>query len=237
MRAGLLYVVGLALDALGFAASLAALRSLPLFLVESAVASSLAVTAVLARVFLDTRLERAAVIALGAVGVGLVGLATSAAEGRAEALDSTGARILLLAVVPVALGGALALRMPSRVAVPVLASVAGLGFGGTAVAARDLGLGGPWRRLLLQPDSWALLAFAGIGLVAYGLALQRGSVTVVAAVTFAVETVVPAGIGLLFLGDRVRPGDAWIAVSAFALAVGGCLRLARFATVEPEPQR
>ena len=39
------YLAGLGLDGVGFAASLLALRSLPLFLVESAVASSIGVTA------------------------------------------------------------------------------------------------------------------------------------------------------------------------------------------------
>ena len=43
--AGRLYAVGLALDGLGFLASIAALRTLPLFVVQSAIASSVAVTA------------------------------------------------------------------------------------------------------------------------------------------------------------------------------------------------
>ena len=46
--AGRLYAVGLGLDAAGFLASIAALRTLPLFVVQSAIASSVAVTAVLA---------------------------------------------------------------------------------------------------------------------------------------------------------------------------------------------
>ena len=56
--AGRLYAVGLALDGLGFLASIAALRTLPLFVVQSAIASSVAVTALLAVAFLGARLER-----------------------------------------------------------------------------------------------------------------------------------------------------------------------------------
>jgi len=63
-RTGWPYAVGLALDALGFLASVAALRTLPLFLVESAVASSVAVTAVLSVVVLGVRLRTAEVVAL-----------------------------------------------------------------------------------------------------------------------------------------------------------------------------
>src|SRR5664279_5674082 len=44
--AGRLYAVGLLLDAAGFLAAVASLRRMPLFLVQSAIASSVSVTAV-----------------------------------------------------------------------------------------------------------------------------------------------------------------------------------------------
>jgi drug/metabolite transporter (DMT)-like permease len=230
------YLLGLALDGLGFLASVAALRSLPLFVVQSAVASSVAVTAVLASVFLGGRLERSAMIALVVVGVGLLGLAAGAVEGRGVPLGGAGGRLLLLATVPVAVLGLLASRLHARSAVPLLAVVAGLGFGGSAVAARVLRLTRPWLHELADPVLWALLVYSLIALVAFGLALQRGSVTVVAAVTFTVETVVPAAIGLMWLGDKVRPGTEWLTVVAFALTLGGSIRLARFATGESLPE-
>ena len=55
-RAGWPYAAGLGLDLVGFAVSVIALRTLPLFLVESAVASSVAVTAVLSVLVLGVRL-------------------------------------------------------------------------------------------------------------------------------------------------------------------------------------
>jgi drug/metabolite transporter (DMT)-like permease len=235
-RAGWPYALGLALDGLGFLASVAALRSLPLFVVQSAVASSVAVTAVLASVFLGGRLERSALIALVVVGVGLLGLAAGAVEGRGVPLGGAAGRLLLLATIPVAVLGLLASRLQARSAVLLLAVVAGIGFGGTAVAARVLRLTRPWRHELADPVLWALLAYALIALVTFGLALQRGSVTVVAAVTFMVETVVPAAIGLIWLGDKVRPGAEWLTVVAFVLTLGGSVRLARFATGESLPE-
>jgi hypothetical protein len=57
-------------------------------------------------------------------------------------------------------------------------------------------------------------------------ALQRGSVTSVTALTFAVETIVPAGIGLAFLGDTTRPGFALAAAVGFVLTIAGTLGLA-----------
>lgn len=232
---GRLYVVGLGLDGLGFLASVAALRSLPLFVVESAIASSVAVTAVLATVFLGTRLARSEIVALAAVALGLVGLALTALEGRSVALGPTGTVLLLATLVPVALLAVAGARLTPRAGVPLLAVAAGLGFGGTGVSARVLTVSGPWWREVLDPVMWALLAYSALALVAYGLALQRGSVTPVAAITFSVETVVPAVVGLAWLGDRVRPGLAGVTAAAFLLTLGGCLRLAGRAAVVPEP--
>ena len=62
--------------------------------------------------------------------------------------------------------------------------------------------------------------------VAYGLALARGRVTTVAALTFATETVVPALLGVLVLGDRVAPGHGPAAALAFVATLGGCIALA-----------
>ena len=53
-----LYLAGLVLDLLGWLLSLVALRSLPLFAVQSLLAGSLVVTVVLARVMLGVRLQR-----------------------------------------------------------------------------------------------------------------------------------------------------------------------------------
>src|SRR3954451_20995337 len=72
------YVVGLALDVVGFGLSLAALRSQPLFIVQAIVASSLAVTAVLAVLTLHARLDLFEWFALALVTAGLTMLALSA---------------------------------------------------------------------------------------------------------------------------------------------------------------
>ena len=233
--AGRLYAVGLGLDAAGFLASIAALRTLPLFVVQSAIASSVAVTAVLAVVFLGARLERREIIALVVVGLGLLALALSATPERAVRLGPGAQWVVLAGVVPVAavaLAG-LVRRGPSSAV--LLAVASGLGFGGVGIAARVLVVPDPWVGLLLSPTAWAIVAYAAVALVCYGLALDRGSVTTTAAVTFAVETVVPSAIGLVLLHDQVRAGYPVVAAVGFVATLGGCIALAQRSEPPPEP--
>lgn len=233
LRAGRLYAAGLALDAAGFVASLAALQTLPLFLVESMLASSVAVTAVLAVLFLGVRLAAREVVALAVIGLGLVLLAISAQEGPADPIDALGGWLLLAGGCAVAAVFAVGLldRHRSRSSL-LLATASGLGFGLTGIAARVLEAPDPLWRMVFQPPLWALVIGGAVAVVAYGFALDRGRTTSVAAVTFAVETVVPAAIGLAWLGDSVRHGFAAVAVAGFVAALGGCLALAGRAEIE-----
>lgn len=227
VRAGWPYAVGLALDGLGFLASVAALRTLPLFLVESAVASSVAVTALLSVVVLHVRLGATEVAALLAVAAGLTGLALAAAEGPASRIPPSAAWWLLAAAFLVA--GLLATGWRSqdhRRGAVLLSLAAGLGFGGVGVAARLLEVPSPWWHLVTSGLAWGLLVHAALATVAYALALSRGRVTTVAALTFATETVVPAVVGLVALGDGVVPGREPLAVAAFVVTLAGCIALA-----------
>src|SRR6478736_5402855 len=79
---------GVALDTLGFVFELAALRHLPLFLVQSAVAASLAVTAVTASAIMGEHLTRRDWLAVGAVCGGLALLGLSAGPEGASAASS-----------------------------------------------------------------------------------------------------------------------------------------------------
>lgn len=229
------YLCGLIVDLVGFLLSAAALRRLPLFLVESAVASSVAITAVLAVFLLGVRLHRSEIIALGGVGAGLVLLAVSAKEGPPQAVGHLAGWLLLLAAGAVALillaGWRMAADRESSAA--VLALGAGAGFGLMGVAARIIVIPDHWWQWFSEPTFWALIAHAVLALTAYGIALSRGRTTTVAAVTFATETVLPAIIGLTLLGDGVRQHLWAIAGVGFALALGSCIALAQRA--EPEP--
>lgn len=231
--AGRLYAVGLALDGLGFLATVVALRTLPLFLVESVVASSVAITAVLAVLVLGVRLAAREWGALAVVALGLVALALGAAEGPAPVLGIRAQWWVLALCAPALLVGVLAYadRDRSRSAVG-LALASGLGYAVVGIGARILDTGGAWWHVLGRPALWAIAVGGGAAIVAYGFALDRGRTTSVTAVTFSVETVVPSLAGLLWLGDRVRPGLGWLAAAGFVLTLGGCVVLAGRA--EPE---
>jgi drug/metabolite transporter (DMT)-like permease len=221
------YLLGLGFDAVGFAASVYALRTLPLFLVESMVASSIGVTAVLAARFLHLQLKRTEWLAIGAVAVGLVLLAVSAEPEAGKPLSARGGWVLLAGVlVAVAVALVAAAAQPGR-AGAILAADAGLAWGGVGVAARTVVIPHPLWHLAGDPVAWSLALYGVLGLLFYSAALQRGSVTTATAITFGVETIVPALIGLLLLGDQARPGFAAVAVVGFVAVLGGCLALAR----------
>jgi hypothetical protein len=225
------YVAGLALDVLGFLASILALRTLPLFLVQAAVAGSIGVTALLAARFLGVRLRHVEVGALIGLGAGLVLLALSARPERAAPVPRTGQWLILAGMMVVLVLGAGCARVPGPWGVAGLAAGAGLAFGGVGVAARVLALPSPWWRVGAEPVAYALVGYGVLGTLLFAMALQRGSVTTVSAILFAVETVVPAAIGLVWLGDAARPGYGWVAVAGFVLSVGCAVELARHAVV------
>jgi drug/metabolite transporter (DMT)-like permease len=219
------YVCGLGLDLGAFVASLVALRTMPLFLVQSAVASSVGVTAAIAAA-VGARLRGREIASLIVLGAGLLLLATSAQPEQGTPL-TLGVRWGLLAcVVVLGAAGTLAARVNARSSAPVLGVLAGLAFTVVAVTARSLTVPSPAWHVLADPGLWAILAHGVLGMLLFTTALQRGSVTSATAVTFAVETIVPAGVGLGFLGDTTRPGYALVAAVGFLLTIAGTLALA-----------
>ncbi|UQI49568.1 hypothetical protein M1P56_30170 [Streptomyces sp. HU2014] len=221
------YLAGLALDALGFALELVALRNLPIYAVGAALAGSLAVTAVVASRVLRVRLRGVEWAAVGVVcgGLALLGLASGAEGGL------TGGPALRFGVLAVAaavlLLGAAAGRLPGRARAAALGLGAGTGFGVVEVAVRLLDDFSPGA-LLTNPASYALLLGGGAAFLLLTSALQRGSVTAATAGMVLGETLGPAVAGVVWLGDRTREGLEPLALLGFGVAVVGALGLARF---------
>jgi drug/metabolite transporter (DMT)-like permease len=224
------YLSGLGLDLGAFLASLVALRTLPLFFVQSAVAASVGVTAVIAAA-IGVRLQRREIASLVILGAGLLLLASSAQPEQGRPLALAVRWGLLSCVVVLGAAGALVARSNRRSAAQALAVLAGLAFTGVAVAARSLTVPSPLWHVGADPGLWALLTLGALGMLLFTTALQRGSVTSATALTFAVETIVPAGVGLVFLGDTTRPGFAVVAAVGFVLTIAGSLALASDAKV------
>jgi drug/metabolite transporter (DMT)-like permease len=225
------FVGGILLDVAGFAAQFTALRVAPVFLVQAALAGSLAVTAAVAGVVLKIRLGRRDWMAVGLVCAGLAALGFSA--GTEGARNTSAAfRFALVAAIVLLAGIAWAvgrLREPAGSAVTGL--VAGLGFGVVALAARALPDLKP-SVLISDPTTYALVVGGFVAFLCYARALQRGVVTAVTAALVVGETLLPAIIGIVFLGDQTRPGTAPIAVAGFAATLIGAAALARFGELQ-----
>ncbi len=228
-----IYYLGLALDGAGFVGAVVALHFLPLFLVQAVTASSVLVTAALATLVLGARLGRGGMLALGTAVLGLVLLALSAQAEEAVALPSVWQWVVLGGLAPIALLGWWASRN-RRPAVVALA--AGLAFAVVAISARSLDLPDPLWHVLGDPLLWSVAAGGIVGTLLFAVAVQIGEVTRISAITFTSETVLPAAVGLLFLGDEVRTGFGPVAALGFVLAVGGAIALSRFAEPQTAPQ-
>ncbi|GAA3815510.1 hypothetical protein GCM10022403_056330 [Streptomyces coacervatus] len=221
------YLAGLALDGLGFLLQIAALRSIPIYAVAAALASSLAVTGVVSARLLHVRLSGTEWGAVGVVcaGLAMLGLASGAEGDRA---GSTALKWAMLAVaVVVLLLGLFGGRWSGRGRALVLGLGAGFGFGVVEVSVRLIDSLAP-SELFTNPATYALVLGGGAAFLLLTSALQRGSVTTATAGLVLGETIGPALVGVVWLGDRTREGLAWLVVLGFLVAVVGALALARF---------
>ena len=199
------FVVSLCLDALGFVAQLVALQRLPLFAVQAIVAANLAVIAVLASLVIKVRLSWREWLAVTGVvaGVGLLG-SSAGPEGASQA-GVVFKLALIVAIAALGLIGLAAARLRDPARTLVLGSVAGFGYGVLGIAARVLNGFAPLT-LLRDPAAYAVAAAGIVSFVFYATALEGGSVTVATAAVVLAETLPPAVVGVVFLGDTTRPG-------------------------------
>jgi drug/metabolite transporter (DMT)-like permease len=228
------FVASLVLNLVGFALHVLALESLPLFLVQAVIASSVAVTAVLAVRVFRVALSRAQWAAVATVCVGLALLAGTA-ESDTDVTAGTAVRPgVLVVVVLVALLGAAAARAPGPTAEVLLGLLGGVAYGMVAVTARLLG-DVPAAAVPSDGATYLLLLSGAVAYLLYTTAMQRGSVTTSTAAVVVTQTAVPAAVGIALLGDRVVPGLGPVAVLGFALALAGTAALSRFEQVGSAP--
>lgn len=226
------YLLGVGLDGLGFLLGLVAVRSLPLFVVQSIVASFLAITAILGAIFLKMPLSRRDKVGIAVVVIGLVLVGSSAAEDAEVAVSAAETWGVLIAAVVLVVLAIPAARLSGAAGATAMGAVAGLAFGATAVAARMLP--DDLADIPASPATWALVLGGVTALLTYSVALQRGTVTQATAPVVVGETIAPAIVGLTLLGDAPRPGWGIVAAIGFVLAVAGAVSLARHGEIEEE---
>jgi hypothetical protein len=226
------YVIGLACQMLGFVLAFLARRDLPLFLVQSAVAAGLGVTAILGVLVLKWRLPAAEVGLLVLLCAGLAALVVSAEPNPSRQLGIAGVVGLLIVLGALAVSGFFAAKLKGVPGSVVLGALAGIAFGAAAVASRPLANLHSFDKFVTDPLLYLLIAHSIVGQLLLGLAMQRGSTTAAVAAMDAAAAVPAAIIGLLFLGDKVAPCFGWLAGLGFFVTLAAVIGLTFFA----EPQ-
>jgi hypothetical protein len=227
-----IYIIGLTCQFAGFLLAFLARRDLPLFLVQSAVAAGLGVTALLGVLVLKWRLPAAEVALLALLGAGLGGLIVAAKPKPSHQLGV--AVVIGLAALLVVIGvvGFFGVRLHGAPGSVALGSLAGVAFAAAAVASRPLASVGSVDRFVANPLLYLLVAHSIVGQLLLGLAMQRGSTTAAVAAMDAAAAVPAAIVGLLLLGDEVQAGLEWLAAAGFLATLAAVIGLSFYA----EPQ-
>ncbi len=224
------FLAGLACNAVGFACSVVALGSMPLFVVQLGVAASVAVTAVISVGRGRDRLSPRMSVMLVAVVGGLALAAHGAVTGPPDQVSPIASLLIVLGAF--VLGGVLLFarvhardsHAKSLVGIGILA---GLGYGGCSVAVRAGHFGLNPFTVMIRPLAWAAIAYALVGMLGFVTLLQRTTVTAAAASITVAQTVVPAVLGIVLLGDSFQPGQIGFAIVGFTVATVGAVMLAR----------
>jgi drug/metabolite transporter (DMT)-like permease len=229
------FLAALALTLCGFLFHLLAVRTIPLFLAQAGIAVSLVVTALLAVRIFDDHLSRVEWSAIGAVVVGLVLLSASAGDAGTERAY-TGLDLSLYGLLAgMLVVGFIASRAKGIVATAVLGLIGGLGYAVVGISSRilpDFVIGD----LVTSPATYSLALGGGLAFYFYSMALQRGSAIAATTPLIAVQTVTPAAVGVLLLGDQVRSGWWPAAVLGFAITAAAAVVLVRFEGVRTKDE-
>lgn len=220
------YLIGIALDLLGWVLTIIAVHYLPLFLVEAVIAASIVVTALIERIFRHRAVGLKAYAAIGIIVVGLGLLALSAAPERARPISNLLRWLIVLAPGLIALVAFVLARRKSYGTAIGLAILSGLAFGCTSVIGRIFTVSRPLWHTTYNPLIFALIASGVLGILLFSIALQRALATVVSASMTASQTLIPAIVGILFLGDEARNGLWYLVVIGTSLTLGGITFLA-----------
>jgi hypothetical protein len=131
-------------------------------------------------------------------------------------------------VAAVFIAGAVGGRLGERSRALVLGLGAGAGFGVVEIAVRLIDAIDPTKAVFYtNPAVYVVIAGGLAGFLLLTSALSRGSVTTAVAGMVVGETVGPALVGVVWLGDQTRPGLSWMVVTGFAIAVAATLALSR----------
>lgn len=220
------YIAGAALDFLGWVLTVYAVQYLPLFLVEALISANIIITIFIERIFLKGYTTRSVYIATCIILSGLVLLAFSASPEKASPVSPIVRWLIALSPAIVgAIGYGLA-RSKRYLATILLAAFSGLAFGMTSVIGRIFSFSNPKWHIIYSPLLVGLIASGIFGIWLFSIALQRARASIINASMTAAQTLVPALIGVILLGDKPRNGLWFGVVAGTALVLIGVSVLA-----------
>jgi drug/metabolite transporter (DMT)-like permease len=218
------YFLGLVLDLIGWVFFLFAVRSLPLFLVQSFIALSIVVSALLDRYWLKHAVKKSEKVAIVFVVIGVTLLSVAAKPSSAIGTSNLFKLILIISPLVIAIIAAIFVRLKTtRVNSTMIALLAGLSFGGTSIVTRILNFSQLDKQINQMLLAISLVIFGVLALVLLSIALQREKVNRVNSVVLASEVIGPSLIGIIFLGDTVRNGLWLVMIAGLVLVLAGAL--------------
>lgn len=208
---------------LGWALHLISIAKVPLYVAQVGVSASLAVTAFMAARVVREPLSVRHRVAVGVLVGGLVLLALSAGSVGTHQFDASGIVALYAALVGILLIALATLRVGGQRGGVLLGCLGGLAYAGSPIATRSL----------VEPElDWLTILpaltiglYGLLGFWVYSLALRRGSVVATSGPLVLLQTVVPAVVGVVALGDSIRSGWWPVAVLGLLASTGAALTL------------
>lgn len=224
------YLIGVALDFIGWTLTLIAVHSLPLYLVESIIASCVVVTAIIERFVMHRHLNNKSYIAIVIVMLGLVLLALVASPDNSVDVSSRVRLLVTIGPLPLACVAAFLVKSRSKIAVGCIAALSGVSFCGTAIVGRIFIYEAPYWKLLLNPLTWSVVGYGLLGMLLFSIALQRSLAAKINAIMISAQTMTATIFGIIILGDHVRDGYAWAGVIGIIFVITGCAAVALIKT-------
>jgi len=201
------YFLGILLDIIGWLFFLVAVRSLPLFLVQSFIALSILVSALLDRYWLKHPIKTIEKFAITSVVIGVSILSIVAKPGSAALTTDLVKWLIVISPLIIAIIGVIVLRLKNNsFNSAIVALMAGLAFGGTSVVTRIIVFSDIDKVLVQGLLAISLIIYGVLAIMFLSIALQREKVNRVNSVVLASEVIAPSLIGILILGDSVRNG-------------------------------
>ena len=225
------YMIGIGLDIVGWLLTLIAVRTLPLFLVQSIIAANIVITALLDQMILRRRLPRYGYRLIFLILLGLIVLAMTAAPTTTViAITPLVQWSAALGLIALGFISVLLVQNPNKSTSVALAVIAGVAFGAVSIVGRILITNISFWQLFENPLMWVLVAYSGLGMLCLTLGLRHATATTVNAVSVTFQTVLPTIIGLSLLGDAVHSGSWWLTIVALILTLVASLALASLHT-------